>query len=78
MDIIFGKDLSSSDYVPAGRSGTGYWSETGNVCLGAANSGLLKIYSIVRLTWIRKGLLMRRARDINCLVKGGWLNIWQN
>jgi DNA repair/transcription protein MET18/MMS19 len=32
MDIIFGKDLSSSDYVPAGRSGTGYWSET-VVCL---------------------------------------------
>jgi DNA repair/transcription protein MET18/MMS19 len=27
IDIIFGKNLSSSDHVPTGRSGTGYWSE---------------------------------------------------
>jgi len=78
MDIIFGKNLSSSDHVPIGRSGTGYWSETSNLCLGAANSGLLKICSLVRLTWIGKGLLMRRARDINSQAKDGGLKIWHN
>ncbi|KAL3568016.1 hypothetical protein D5086_030667 [Populus alba] len=46
MDISFGKNLSSFDHVHAGRSGTGYWSETGNSCLGAANSDLLKICSV--------------------------------
>ena len=51
---------------------------TCNLCLGAANSGLLKIRSIVGLTWIGKGLLMRRARDINRQAKGGGLKIWQN
>ncbi|KAJ6895418.1 hypothetical protein NC651_021809 [Populus alba x Populus x berolinensis] len=64
MDISFGKNLSSSDHVHARRSGIGYWSETCNLYLSAANSGLLKICSIVRLTWIGKGLLMWRARDI--------------
>ena len=78
MDIIFGKNLSSSDHVPTGRSGTGYWSETSNLCLGAANSGLLKICSLVGLTWIGKGLLMRRARDINSQAKDGGLKIWHN
>lgn len=82
MDIIFGKNLSSSDHVPAGRSGiTGYWSETGltNLCLGAADSGLLKIRSIVGLAWIGKGLLMRgheKVKDITivfleCLQSNG-------
>jgi DNA repair/transcription protein MET18/MMS19 len=82
MDIIFGKNLSSSDHVPAGRSGiTGYWSETGltNLCLGAANSGLLEIHSIVGLAWIGKGLLMRgheKVKDITivfleCLQSNG-------
>ncbi|KAJ6960080.1 hypothetical protein NC653_038196 [Populus alba x Populus x berolinensis] len=78
MDISFGKNLSSFDHVHAGRSGTGYWSETGNSCLGAANSDLLKICSIVGLIWIGKGLLMRRARDINRHAKDGGLKIWQN
>jgi DNA repair/transcription protein MET18/MMS19 len=50
MDIIFGKNLSSSDHVPAGKSGTGYWIEIDNLCLGTANSGLFKIRSIVGLT----------------------------
>ena len=27
MNIIFGKNLSSSYHVPTRRSGTGYWSE---------------------------------------------------
>lgn len=82
MDIIFGKNLSSSDHVPAGRSGiTGSWSETGltNLCLGAADSGLLKIRSIVGLAWIGKGLLMRgheKVKDITivfleCLQSNG-------
>ncbi|KAG6782151.1 hypothetical protein POTOM_011541 [Populus tomentosa] len=82
MDIIFGKNLSSSDHVPAGRSGiTGYWSETGltSLCLGAADSGLLKIRSIDGLAWIGKGLLMRgheKVKDITivfleCLQSNG-------
>ncbi|KAG6754838.1 hypothetical protein POTOM_040636 [Populus tomentosa] len=50
----------------------------GNLCLGAANNGLLKICSIVGLTWIGKGLLLRRARDINRQAKDGGLKIWQN
>jgi len=45
---------------------------------GAANSGLLKIRFIVGLTWIGKGLLIRRARDINRQAKGSGLKIWQN
>ncbi|KAB5563913.1 hypothetical protein DKX38_003967 [Salix brachista] len=80
MDIIFGKNLSSSDHVPAERSGiTGDWSETGltNLCLGAANSGLLKIHSFVGLAWIGKGLLMRgheKVKDITMVFLEGLLS----
>lgn len=52
---------------------------TGNLCLGAANSGLLEIHSIVGLAWIGKGLLMRgheKVKDITivfleCLQSNG-------
>uniref|UniRef100_A0A6N2NHI5 MMS19 nucleotide excision repair protein n=1 Tax=Salix viminalis TaxID=40686 RepID=A0A6N2NHI5_SALVM len=80
MDIIFGKNLSPSDHVPAERSGiTGDWSETGltNLCLGAANSGLLKIHSFVGLAWIGKGLLMRgheKVKDITMVFLEGLLS----
>ncbi|CAK7356760.1 unnamed protein product [Dovyalis caffra] len=83
MDIIFGKSLrSSSDNVPAGESGiTGNGSETGLtfLALGAANSGLLQVRSVVGLAWIGKGLLMRgheKVKDItmvflDCLLSNG-------
>ncbi|KAG5248676.1 MMS19 nucleotide excision repair protein [Salix suchowensis] len=80
MDIIFGKKLSSSDHVPAERSGiTGDWSEIGltNLCLGATNSGLLKIHSFVGLAWIGKGLLMRgheKVKDITMVFLEGLLS----
>ncbi|KAJ6706369.1 DNA REPAIR/TRANSCRIPTION PROTEIN MET18/MMS19 [Salix purpurea] len=80
MDIIFGKKLSSSDHVPAERSGiTGDWSETGltNLCLSATNSGLLKIHSFVGLAWIGKGLLMRgheKVKDITMVFLEGLLS----